>query len=226
MTLPISSPTLPAPQPDWDRLAASFDDEPDHGLRDPAILAAWTKLFAAWLPAPRRTVLDAGCGTGSLSLLLAGLGHTVTGIDLSPAMVARAQAKALAAGLPVAFQVMNAAAPEFTPRHFDALVCRHVLWALPDWPQALGRWVALLKPGGRLILIEGCWSTGAGLHAAELLAALPPALVNVQPCDLSQSALYWGREISDERYAIVADCPQPHRAERVSAGPVDEDPGH
>src|SRR5690606_32020916 len=56
---------------DWDELAPTFDDEPDHGLRDPAVRAAWAARLRAWLPARPGDVLDLGCGTGSLSLLAA-----------------------------------------------------------------------------------------------------------------------------------------------------------
>ena len=66
----------------WDDLAPSFDDEPDHGLRDSLILETWTELIKTWLPTTNATILDIGCGTGSLSMILAHLGHAVTGIDL------------------------------------------------------------------------------------------------------------------------------------------------
>ncbi|MBK7915430.1 MAG: methyltransferase domain-containing protein [Chloroflexi bacterium] len=68
----------------WDNVAPFFDDEPDHGLRDPIVLDAWTHLLRASLPYTEAAILDIGCGTGSLSAVLAGLGHQVTGIDLSP----------------------------------------------------------------------------------------------------------------------------------------------
>src|SRR5439155_12418939 len=119
-------------------------------------------------------ILDIGCGTGSLSLLMAEMGHTVTGFDLSPAMITQARAKAAAAGLAIDFQVMDAAAPSLAPDQFDALVCRHVLWALPRPAEVLRGWTALLRPGGRLVMIEGRWGTGAGLAPAEILSILPP----------------------------------------------------
>ncbi len=68
----------------WDEAASSFDDEPDHGLRDAEVLRAWTEALTEWLPARPSRVLDAGCGTGSLSVVVAGLGHEVTAVDYSP----------------------------------------------------------------------------------------------------------------------------------------------
>ena len=81
---------------DWDRLADRFDDEPDHGLRDPGVRAAWTALLLPLMPDPPARILDLGCGTGSLAVLLAQAGHEVAGIDASTQMLALARAKAAA----------------------------------------------------------------------------------------------------------------------------------
>jgi len=128
----------------WDQAAADFDQEPDHGLRDPGVRRAWTALLARLLPASPATILDIGCGTGSLSVVMAGLGHAVTGGDLSPAMIARARDKTAAAGQAILFQVMDAAQPSLAPGQFDVVVCRHLLWALPE-PAAV-----LAVPGAHL----------------------------------------------------------------------------
>ncbi|CAM5736136.1 hypothetical protein SMICM304S_08860 [Streptomyces microflavus] len=78
---------------DWDAAAESFDEEPDHGLLDPAVRDAWAGRLESWLPATRGDLLDLGCGTGSLSLLAAGQGHRVTAVDRSPRMAEQARAK-------------------------------------------------------------------------------------------------------------------------------------
>ncbi len=189
----------------WDAAAATFDDEPDHGLNDPRVRTEWSALLARWLPSDQRDVLDAGCGTGSLSLLLAGLGHRVTGIEISPAMLDLARAKAGAHGYAIDFHLMDAAEPQFPPQSFDAIVCRHVLWTLPEPARVLERWATLLMPGGRLVLIEGWWNTGAGLHATEVTAALPAALTSVAVEVLSDQPVYWSKPVDDERYVVVAD---------------------
>ncbi len=189
----------------WDSQAAVFDNEPDHGLRDPNVRQAWTNLLVQWLPDGPTAVLDIGCGTGSLSLVLAELGHTVTGIDLSPAMITQAEAKAQAAGQQITFQVMNGADPQFAPQKFDVVLCRHLLWALPEPAQVLQRWVKLLKQGGRLVLIEGYWHTGGGLHAQEIVEMLPVAVSNVTVQHLSDQPVLWGGAVTDERYAVIAE---------------------
>lgn len=193
------------PRRAWDEAAVAFDEAPDHGLRDPAVRAAWVRLLRRWLPSAPASVLDAGCGTGSLSVEMAALGHAVTGIDFSPAMLAHADAKARVAGRHVAWAVMDAAAPALAPGRLGAVVCRHVFWALPDPAAVLRRWVDLLRPGGRLVLVEGFWWTQAGLRAADVVALLPPELSGIAVEDLSTESAYWGDAVTDERYAIVAD---------------------
>src|SRR5262245_18852764 len=155
----------------WDAEAATFDDEPDHGLRAVETRAAWRELLLDHLPPAPARVANLGCGTGTLSVLLAHQGYAVSGVDLSPEMVARARAKAEAAqGLDAAFAVGDAADPDLPAGSSDVVLSRHVLWALPDPAAGLARWVELLAPGGRLLLVEGRWSTGAGVTADEATA--------------------------------------------------------
>jgi ubiquinone/menaquinone biosynthesis C-methylase UbiE len=188
---------------DWDAEAATYDDEPDHGLRDPAVRAAWAARLRAWLPEPPADVVDLGCGTGSLSVLVAEAGHRVSGLDLAAPMVAAAEAKARAAGVAAAFRQGDAAAPPYPAGSADVVLSRHVLWALADPDEALRRWVAILRPGGRLVLVEGHWSTGAGLTAEETRALVRRHRREAEVERLDDPAL-WGRAIDDERYAVIS----------------------
>ena len=186
----------------WDAEAETFDEAADHGLHDPAVRAAWRALLLGALPPAPARVADLGCGTGTLSLLLAEEGYAVDGVDLSPAMVRRAEAKAAGRDR-LRFTVADASTPPLEPASYDAVVCRHVLWAMPDPAATLARWADLLTPTGRLLLVEGRWSTGAGFSAAETVALLEAAGRPAQLTPLPEAA-YWGREITDERYLVVA----------------------
>ncbi|MER6629750.1 class I SAM-dependent methyltransferase [Streptomyces sp. NPDC000987] len=192
---------------DWDARAAAFDEEPDHGLRDPGVRRALAGRLTGRLPGRACDVLDLGCGTGSLSLLAAEQGHRVTGVDRSPAMVAFARAKAAGqAGRDVVFLVGDAALPPVGERRFDVVLVRHVLWALPDPGRALRHWRRLLRPGGRFVLVEGVWGTAGpvGIPADRLTALLSPLAGEVRVERLSGDAPLWGKEVHDERYAVVA----------------------
>ncbi|WP_224766125.1 class I SAM-dependent methyltransferase [Nocardioides campestrisoli] len=144
----------------WDAEAAAFDEPADHGLRDPAVREAWRELLLGRLPEPPARVADLGCGTGTLSVLLAEDGYQVDGLDFSPRMVEAAGRKG--AGVRgVRFMQGDAFAPTLPEGSYDVVLCRHVLWAMPDPAVALSRWLRLLSPSGRLVLVEGRWSNGA-----------------------------------------------------------------
>ncbi|MFF7332083.1 methyltransferase domain-containing protein [Streptomyces sp. NPDC008150] len=194
---------------DWDAAAASFDDEPDHGLRDPLTRGAWAARLRTWLPERPCDVLDLGCGTGSLSLLAAEQGHRVTGVDRSAAMTDRARAKC--AGTDAEFLVGDAAAPPVGERRFDVVLVRHVLWALPRPERVLRTWRDLLRPGGgpggsRLVLVEGVWGTLApvGIPAGRLTTLLAPLVTGTRVERLSAERELWGKTVTDERYAVIA----------------------
>jgi SAM-dependent methyltransferase len=186
----------------WDAEAPTFDEAPDHGLRDPAVRAAWRSLLLEHLPPAPARIADLGCGTGTLTVLLAEEGYRVDGLDLSPAMVALAEEKAAAdPDLHVTFQVGDASDPGLVQGSYDVVLSRHVLWALPDPAAGLERWVRLLAPGGLLLLVEGSWSTGAGLTAEQTRSLVEGTGRACAVLPLSDER-YWGRPIEDERYLV------------------------
>jgi ubiquinone/menaquinone biosynthesis C-methylase UbiE len=186
----------------WDAEAPAFDEAPDHGLRDPAVRAAWRSLLLEHLPPAPARVADLGCGTGTLSVLLAEEGYWVDGLDLSPEMVRRAEEKAASTpDLSVTFRVGDASEPELIDGTYDVVLSRHVLWALPDRAAGLERWVRLLAPGGRLLLVEGSWSTGGGLTADQTRSLVEGAGRSCTVLPLPEPE-YWGRTIEDERYLV------------------------
>ena len=105
-----------------------------------------------------RRVLDAGCGTGRHSILFAGLGLSVVGIDISEPMLEQAKRNAEAEGAKgVKFAVGNFAELTKTIRgRFGAVVCLgnslpHLI-ADADVVQTLREFYSLLRKGGLLVL--------------------------------------------------------------------------
>lgn len=188
----------------WESQASTFDDEPDHGLRNPTTREAWRNLLLEHLPAAPADVIDLGCGTGSLSVLLAESGYRVRGLDFAAAMVNVATEKAAKASVPVEFIQGDAGAPPYEPASCDVVLSRHVLWALPDPDDALRRWCELLRPGGRLVLVEGRWNTGAGLDAAECERLVRQHRASVTIQHLDDESL-WGGPINDARYLAFSE---------------------
>lgn len=105
-------------------------------------------------------VLEIGCGTGTLSVMMAERGALVTGIDASPAMLAEAQAKAAAAGVEERMKLMRMDAAmigeNLSPASFDIIVSTLVFSELlPDEQRyVLDSCAALLAPGGRLLIAD------------------------------------------------------------------------
>jgi SAM-dependent methyltransferase len=101
--------------------------------------------FLPLLPAPGRKTLDLGCGEGRLSNHLAGLGHTVVGIDRSPMMVEAARA----AYPEIAFEVADAADLPFQDESFDCVVAFMSLQDTEDLDAVIRECGRVLSEDGR-----------------------------------------------------------------------------
>jgi 2-polyprenyl-3-methyl-5-hydroxy-6-metoxy-1,4-benzoquinol methylase len=117
------------------------------------------RALAPWLKAgPGTRVLDVGCGVGRWSRLLASRGACVTGVDLSPTMIAEAERRAAASGLTsrCRFIVQDSAALEIAGS-FDLILCVTMLQHILDvgaLRSALQRMSRHLAPDGRLVILE------------------------------------------------------------------------
>jgi ubiquinone/menaquinone biosynthesis C-methylase UbiE len=188
----------------WDREAETFDQAADHGLRDPVVRSAWADLLLPLIGKPGRRVADLGCGTGTLSTLLAEEGqHLVHGVDFSSEMIRRARVKAAQVIPRPVFSLADVSEPPLPPGSFDVVLCRHVLWAMRDPSAALQRWIELLAPSGALVLIEGRWSNGVGLQASECARVVGSLRADVQ-LQMLDDDVYWGGQTDDERYLILS----------------------
>src|SRR5260370_4859887 len=116
----------------WDRRAAPFDKEsPSHSAFTDAQAHAWHRMMSDVAGSTPLDALDVGCGTGFLSLLLAELGHRVTGIDMAPSMLAQARAKAAAPGPAAYFIQADPHAPHLPPPSPHLIVSPPPPWAPP-----------------------------------------------------------------------------------------------
>src|SRR3984893_17510 len=138
----------------WDRRAAHFDEDLGHSIRTAAERAAWDRILDLTLPAADALdALDIGCGTG-LSLELAFRGHRVTGIDFAPSMIAQARKKAAERQATIRYEEADAEQLPFAAASFDIAVSRHLLWTLPHPERAMDEWIRVLRPSGRLIIVD------------------------------------------------------------------------
>lgn len=119
--------------------------------------------------APGNKVLDIGCGTGTQAIAawrrIASDG-SIVGVDISQEMLAAAQRKARRAGADIAFYQADAARLPFEDGCFDIVTITTVLHMMPENRQRLCLREAqrVLRPGGRLLLVDYAGDTGHRRH--------------------------------------------------------------
>ncbi|HVN30190.1 MAG TPA: class I SAM-dependent methyltransferase [Candidatus Binataceae bacterium] len=108
---------------------------------------------------PGETVLDAGCGPGTMAIIArrrVGNAGAVYGIDAAPEMIERARAKAASAGVDVSFQPALLEAIPFPDATFDVVITSFVLHHFPAdmLDKVLTEVRRVLKPNGRLVAFD------------------------------------------------------------------------
>jgi len=147
----------------WDKAAPSYDRQ----------IAFFERIqFAAgreWLGARARgRVLEVAIGTG-LNLPHYPADVTITGIELSPAMLAIARQRATDHGRDVDLREGDAEHLPFEDGSFDTVVCSLSLCTIPSPQAAVAEMRRVLAPGGRLLLLDHIGSTWPPIYAAQWL---------------------------------------------------------
>ncbi len=144
---------------DWDKRAEQYTGRSDFYLKSEEQRAVWKETLAEIVGSEPLDILDVGTGPGFLALLLGEMGHQCTGVDLSKEMVKIAQEKADTKNLQQCkFLIGDAEKLDFEDESFDVVVNRHLLWTLLHPGVALREWVRVLKPGGKLVIMDGDWT--------------------------------------------------------------------
>jgi ubiquinone/menaquinone biosynthesis C-methylase UbiE len=147
----------------WDKNAPSYDKQ----------IAFFERIqFAGgreWLgKRAHGRILEVAIGTG-LSLPNYQVDATVTGVELSPAMLAIARQRAADLGRTIELREGDAEHLPFSDASFDTVVCALSLCTIPDPATAIGEMRRVLVPGGRLLLLDHIGSTWPPIYAAQWL---------------------------------------------------------
>ncbi|GLE53430.1 class I SAM-dependent methyltransferase [Mycobacterium montefiorense] len=156
----------------WEQEGARYDQKDAHGIFSEAERQLWTTALGAIPPCSR--VLDIATGTGFVALLLAELGHQVTGFDASQAMLGNARAKAAERGMSITFVEGVTERLPFPDASFDAVTARHFIWTLLEPDKAFAQWRRVLTPGGTLVADCSLNVQVAAHHYADDVAAALP----------------------------------------------------
>ncbi len=147
----------------WDKSAPGYDKQ----------IAFFEKIWFGggrqWLGARARgRVLEVAIGTG-LNLPHYPAGVSVTGIELSPAMLDIARRRAAELGIPATLMEGDAQALPFADNSFDTIVCALSLCSIPSQAAAIAEMKRVLVPGGRLLLLDHIGSSWPPVYAAQWL---------------------------------------------------------
>jgi len=147
----------------WDKQSGGYDRE----------MGFWERrLFGqhrGWVTA-RATgdVLEVAVGTG-LNLPSYPDDVRLTGVDFSPGMLAIARHRAGELGRTVDLREGDAHALDFPDASFDTVVCTFGLCAIPDERRAVAEMTRVLRPGGRLLLLDHVASSAPPVRALQWL---------------------------------------------------------
>lgn len=156
----------------------------------------------------RGDVLEVAVGTGrNLERYPADV--RVTGVELSPAMLAVAQTRATRLSRPADLRVGDAQRLEFPDAAFDTVVFALALCSIPDERQAVGEAFRVLRPGGLLLALEHVRSPVAVVRAGQRL--LEPLLLRTMGDHL----------VREPREAVIAAGFEVMRLERAKLGIVE-----
>jgi ubiquinone/menaquinone biosynthesis C-methylase UbiE len=149
----------------WDKAAPGYDKQMAFFERN------WFTGGREWLgERARGRVLEVAVGTGrSLPYYPADATVTVTGIELSPAMLAIARRRAADLGRDVALREADAEHLPFDDSSFDTVICSLALCSIPSPAAAIGEMRRVLAPGGHLLLLDHTGSTWPPLYALQWL---------------------------------------------------------
>jgi SAM-dependent methyltransferase len=169
---------------DFDRIALLPDDGWNHNRH-------YQRILLRHVPPGAGRALDVGCGTGELARLLAARCRHVTGLDLSPNMVAEARRRSDGVDN-VEYAVGDVMTAPLPTGAFDVVASVAMLHHLP-LELVLVRLRDLLRPGGLLLVLD--------LRATELPADLAAVVVNAS---LRRWHTGWRRQTPAERDAWAA----------------------
>lgn len=155
----------------WSRRAKTFDLAFGHKIADGLEAKAWAQPMRDHLGEAPSRILELACGTGEVTRLVHDLGHDVTALDFSEDMLAVARAKH-AGKERLRFLLADAGQTMEPDAHYDAILCRHLVWTLVEPEAAFADWLRILRPGGRILIYDGDWAKpkSSGRWVAKLLA--------------------------------------------------------
>jgi SAM-dependent methyltransferase len=168
----------------------------------------YDSFLVSLVPNDARSVLEVGCGLGRLTLKLAIANREITGVDLSPEMIARARKDGRGAEQ-VRFLCADFLQRDFTAQQFDCVISAATLHHMPE-NLAVPRMIELLRPGGRLVIHDIRSDIGLGERLLTKVALAQVGALRLlrtgrlrTPRALREA---WQRHCADEKYLTLREA--------------------
>lgn len=116
----------------------------------------YEEFFKKYIKADKKLkTIDMGCGPGFLAILLADIGYDSFAFDCTENMLLKAEENARDLGVKITTIKGDAQNPKIEDNTFDLLVSRNLVWNLENPEKAYKEWIRIVKPGGKIIIIDG-----------------------------------------------------------------------
>lgn len=179
----------------WDRAAKSFDRAEKKDEKISLKIIETTKNYLK----PSDTILDFGCGTGLVSIAIAGKVKMVHAVDLSANMIEIAKSKAEGQKIQnIEFSHTRITDKKFEVNSFDVILAMYILHLMEDPEMTMKRIYELLKPGGLIISATPCLGEWSVLNRLFLLLSslgIIPEIKSFKLTDLEKLMTNSGFEI-------------------------------
>jgi SAM-dependent methyltransferase len=170
-----------------ERHAKVWSSGPYHGVTE-TIQDIHVAVMDRLQPQPGQRLLGLACGTGAVAELAAATGAEVVGIDIAPALIEQAKARAAERGLDIDYRVGDVEALDVDDASFDLVASTCGVMFAPDHAAVARELARVTKPGGRIALV--CWTPESGL--AQMFGIMRP-FQPAPPAGIGNQ-FDWGRE--------------------------------
>ena len=201
----------PGKSSDFSRIAGRYDAT--RSLPSQYLKACYARLSKSGLLPSQGVILDAGCGTGQVSVPLAELGYQILGVDISAEMIAISQSK-LPGHSPSVYQVADVCNLPYPDASFDAVIVSKLFQHVENWQDACRELVRVVKPGNCIFQIneKGAFSNSVRRHfsrradelgfSSRFLGINPHAQESITDLMLSLGCKVSSPDMSDLKWEI------------------------
>lgn len=141
----------------WSNRAEGYSSFVRRSFDAPKERKAWQDLYKEALGDKVSPILDCGCGPGTVSLRMSDMGYQMTAMDFSENMLEKARENAERYGYEIDFHQGDAENNPFGDESFNAVMSQYMLWTVPHPEKVISEWYRILRPGGRLMYVDGDW---------------------------------------------------------------------